>query len=708
MGRNSVRMRSKGTCFLLFLLAPLVCVLAGLDVEPQELQVNRTLAWESAFTPKPVDDPKLTQLTVPRKRHYWGFHRLTETNTLIQLGGDETLAAPEAADLKSDQIDDSRYCHETRIAKTQGSVVRFCYYQGTTTAVTVPSAFTNIRPQLFASFEPVSKLQATQSELAMSVPTTITTPTSQPNQDPAQTNASPKGTPLVPEKATQATPSLSTAEFSGALKSFKPPSSEALKALGLDMQAQLPPLHLDNPSDYIQQKPSVLVEDENLRVKVEQLERKLKELESSISSQPQVQPQQHQQQTQQQTQQQPVHTNLSVQEQTQPQLAQPYQDKVENIKTQAQSQIDKMGNGDEPNESFDKMRVQQKLREAIAAADAQAALVNPVQLGLMDPHPTSLDTPKEIKSAVNNDFVRVDAVPASEPQSPTSDDMPLVADMDFFPSNLRHHSKSHPSWKMSKLLWDFGSNENAKQLNPTPVATSPTTPTDTTTGTAATPDAVTVPATPVEQPKSDAKPAPRSFMDEQVLVQTHHALKPFHIFSSLMDVTQLVSAFTFSTNMLELTADVVEAPQMPTVAGVATGAFHTPSAFGWRASDAAQGYALDVPDDFNHVRISGSFSLAEAPVASAPTTTIEWVVMSKHARGIDVHATGSFDIEAGEINLARQAQFYRRVSTGVVPITVGQDEVHVDKCEGAILMVWMKPSQPCSLLVNDNLKFTFT
>merc|ERR1712185_494608 len=98
----------------------------------------------------------------------------------------------------------------------------------------------------------------------------------------------------------------------------------------------------------------------------------------------------------------------------------------------------------------------------------------------------------------------------------------------------------------------------------------------------------------------------------------------------------------------------------------------------------------DVPREFGKLLVSGFFELASA--SQETNCTVRWALSTRSELASDVPTvidSGSFDVEDGNLVLARHKQFYRRVSDNRAPVAVGGRTLSVD-IEGTTtqLMLW--------------------
>jgi hypothetical protein len=259
--------------------------------------------------------------------------------------------------------------------------------------------------------------------------------------------------------------------------------------------------------------------------------------------------------------------------------------------------------------------------------------------------------------------------------------MPLGADFEFFPEPRKHlkphhhvMNAHHQEWHLSDLMWDLND--------------------------------MSAP------PQASGEPSEREMMEAGggALLQEKAESKGPGLLTRIMSTfavphepTALISAFTGSTNMLELASVAI-----PAISGSRSGAYHTPSSFVWGGSNQAQSFALDVPDEFDRLTISGAFHAK--PVADHPVTepiTLDWSLFLKDDDEIKQLSSGSFDVEKDSVSLSRQGDYYRRVEDNRALIAVGKGKIDISNCRGKQVMLWMKPSANVHLEIADDLVYLF-
>eukprot|EP00300_Choanocystis_sp_HF-7_P007087 c15077_g1_i1.p1 GENE.c15077_g1_i1~~c15077_g1_i1.p1 ORF type:complete len:845 (-),score=153.29 c15077_g1_i1:28-2562(-) len=292
---------------------------------------------------------------------------------------------------------------------------------------------------------------------------------------------------------------------------------------------------------------------------------------------------------------------------------------------------------------------------------------------------------------------------ASEaPQSakiPGSDDeedpMPLVSDFDFFPEPRRKHRASpipagdnpdakHPNaFDLKDLVWHFGPEQ-----------------------------------------QGDGVGLMEKLGASELIQRTKSTWSRFRWPThTSQDASRMISAFGDATVFLEegviepsqvtqtappsLVPELCEAASAGQTEAVVQRAYHTANGAAWINSDAAQGYVLDVPAGFGSASISGAFRVAPGESQDGDLS-MHWAIL---AFGEDTPlkriANGSFDVKRGVVTVTREGQYYRKTEANSAKIGVPAGLVAIDQCTGGQVMVWLKPSQPATLKLIDELTISF-
>jgi hypothetical protein len=117
--------------------------------------------------------------------------------------------------------------------------------------------------------------------------------------------------------------------------------------------------------------------------------------------------------------------------------------------------------------------------------------------------------------------------------------------------------------------------------------------------------------------------------------------------------------------------------KIPAISGDPNVAYHTPSSFVWKNNNMGLGFALDVPRGFNQCAVSGQFAL-NLISPPATTTSMEWGLFVRDGDDVQPLQSGTFDIDASGVSLARQGEFYRRVTDNRVQIAIGNSRVEMN------------------------------